>query len=112
MWVVKLSFLEDQNAFLNVVGIVVHRIWMLNYDAAPSTYSHVAFRFDPHYAITISKPGIQYEPRDVSNDGILLSLHEHIIRYKPGHSARGQDPVEVTGQIINQSKKPVIVFQQ
>src|SRR5439155_23508105 len=89
-----------------------HRIRMLNYAAAASTYSYVPCWFDPHYAITIPKPSIQHEPRDVSNDGILLSLHEHIIRHKTGHSAGGEDSEKVVRQIINQSEKLVIVFEQ
>src|SRR2546428_13832482 len=85
---------------------------MLNYDAASSTYSYVAFWFDPYYAITISKSGTQHEARDVSDDGILLSLHEHTISDKTGHSARGQDSVEAAGEIPNQAKKLIRVLEQ
>src|SRR5439155_1889593 len=77
-----------------------------------STYSYVAFWFDPYYAITISKPGIKHEPSDVSDDGILLSLHEHIISNKTGHPARSKDSIEVACEMINQSEKLAIVLEQ
>src|SRR5438552_7473889 len=112
MLVVESSFLEDQYTFLNIVGVVVHRVWMLNYNAASSTYSYVAFWFDPYYAITISKPGIKHEPSDVSDDGILLSLHEHIISNKTGHPARSKDSIEVACEMTNQSEKLAIVLEQ
>src|SRR6266705_1486287 len=72
--IVKLALLKDQDAFLNIVGIVVHWIRMLNNDAAPTAYSYVAFGFDPYYAISVAEPGLQHEPGDISNNRILLTL--------------------------------------
>ena len=60
---------------------------MLNNDAASTAYSHVAFGFDPYYAISISEPGLQHEPGDVGHDRILLALHEHIVGDEADYSA-------------------------
>src|SRR6266566_4097829 len=85
---------------------------MLNNDAASTTYSHVALGFDPYYAIPVPKPGLQHEPGDISHDGILLTLYEHIVSDEAGDPAGCNNAIEIKAEIPNQHEKFIVVAEQ
>jgi len=85
---------------------------MLNNDAAPTAYSYVAFGFDPYYAISVAEPGLQHEPGDISHNGILLTLYEHIVRDEAGDPAGCNNAVEIKAEIPNQREKFIVVAEQ
>src|SRR5207245_756648 len=82
--IVKLPLLEDQNALLNIVRIIVHRIRMLQDNSATSTDSNVSFRLDPDDPIPIPEARLHHQPSNISHNRILDTVHQLELTGKRG----------------------------
>jgi len=83
--VVELAVLEQEDGFLDVVGVEVHGVWVLEDDAASPADSSVASWLDPCYLVAIEKTLVQEDSGRVGDKGIFPPaaatsiFHQHIV---------------------------------
>jgi len=85
---------------------------MLDYDPTTTTYSDVALWFNPHDPVPISKTCVEHQPRNIGDNRVLLTLHQHIVGDEAGYSPGGHHAIQILAEILHELQELRVVLEE